>query len=316
MAMPNGRRVIALEEHYMDPELANHAFSEDGSQFIRSRLDDLGTLRLEEMDEGGIDVQVLSQTGPSTQRLEADIAIPLAQRTNDRLFETILEHPNRYAGFAVLPTADPRASAHELERAVTQLGFKGAMVHGLCNGLFMDDKRFWPIFERAQDLDVPIYLHPGKPHPDVAKAYYQDYAKEFAGMLVWAYTVETATQAVRIVLSGLLEAYPRVKIILGHLGESVPFSLWRIDWSFSRNLPVSFREQFCRNFYVTTSGNFSTPALMCTMMEMGVDRVLFSVDYPWKNNGLGVKWIEEAPISPDDKEKILNGNARRLLHMD
>ncbi|MBM2811205.1 MAG: amidohydrolase 2 [Chloroflexi bacterium] len=316
MATPNNRRVIALEEHYMDPELANYADSEDGSDFVRVRLDDLGALRLKEMDEGGIDVQVLSQTAPSTQRLDADIAVALAQRTNDRLYETILQHPDRFAGFACLPTADPRASVDELERTVTQYGFRGAMVHGLCNGLFLDDKRFWPIFERAQDLDVPIYIHPGRPHPAVAEAYYRDYAKEFAGMLVWAFTVETATQAIRIVLSGMLEAYPKVKIILGHLGESLPFSLWRVDWSFSRNLPVSFREQFCRNFYVTTSGNFSTPALFCTMMEMGVDRILFSVDYPWKNNGAGVKWIEEAPISSEDKEKILTGNARRLLHMD
>jgi 2,3-dihydroxybenzoate decarboxylase len=316
MATSTNQRVIALEEHFMDPELAKYADSEDSSGFIRTRLDDLGELRLKEMDEGGIDVQVLSQTGPSTQRMDADIAIPLAQRTNDRLFETILEHPDRYAGFAVLPTADPNASADELERAITQLGFKGAMVHGQSNGLFFDDPRFEPIFERAQDLDVPIYLHPGKPHPDVAKAYYDDYAREFSGMLVWAYTVETATQAIRMVLSGMLEKYPKVKIILGHLGESVPFSLWRVDWSFSRNLPTTFREQFCRNFYVTTSGNFSTPALLCTMMEMGVDRILFSVDYPWKNNGYGVKWIEDAPFSKEDKEKILSGNAQRLLKMD
>ena len=315
MATRSKRHVIALEEHYLDPELSKFATWDDGSDFIRRRLDDLGSLRLKEMDEGGIDLQVLSHTNPATQRLDPEVAVPLAQRTNDRLFETILEHPDRFAGFAVLPTADPRASADELERAVTQLGFKGAMVHGLSNGLFFDDKRFWPIFERAQALDVPIYIHPGKPHPAVAEAYYQDYAKEFSGMLVWAYTVETATQAIRIVLSGMLEAYPDVKIILGHLGESVPFSLWRIDWSFSRNLPVTFREQFCRNFYVTTSGNFSTPALLCTMMEMGVDRILFSVDYPWKENGAGVQWIENAPFSAEDKEKILSGNARRLLHM-
>jgi len=317
MATQSNRRVIALEEHYLDPELSKFGYSPDqGSDLLRRRLDDLGSLRLKDMDEGGIDVQVLSHTNPATQQLEPEVAIPLAQRANDRLHETILEHPDRFAGFACLPTTDPGASADELERAVIDLGFKGAMVHGLTNGLFFDDKRFWPIFERAQALDVPIYVHPGPPHPDVARAYYEDYAKDFSGMLVWAYTVETATQAIRIVLSGMLEAYPAVKIILGHLGESIPFSLWRIDWSFSRNLPVSFREQFCRNFYVTTSGNFSTPALLCSMMEMGADRILFSVDYPWKENDAGVRWIEDAPFSAEDKEKILSGNAKRLLHMD
>jgi 2,3-dihydroxybenzoate decarboxylase len=266
------------------------------------------------MDEGGIDVQVLSHTNPATQQLEPEVAVPLAQRTNDRLHETILEHPDRFAGFACLPTTDPGASADELERAVRDLGFKGAMVHGLSRGLFFDDKRFWPIFERAQALDVPIYLHPGTPHPAVVEAYYSAYWKDF-DMLVWAYTVETATHAIRIVLSGLLEAYPGVKIILGHLGESLPFALWRIDWSLSRGLPVTFREQFCRNFYITTSGHFSTPALLCSMLEMGADRILFSVDYPWKENDAGVRWIEDAPLSADDREKILSGNAKRLLHM-
>lgn len=316
MATPTQRRVIAIEEHYLDPEQAKYASDMDGSGHIRTRLDDLGALRLKEMDEGGIDVQVLSHNNPATQKLEPKVAVPLAQRTNDRLYETILEHPDRFGGFACLPTTDPGASADELERAVVDLDFKGAMVHGLTNGLFLDDKRFWPIFERAEKLDVPIYIHPAPPHPAVAEAYYKDYAKDFAGMTVWAYTVETATQAIRIVLSGMLERYPNLKIIVGHLGESVPFSLWRIDWSFSRGLSTSFREQFCRNFWVTTSGNFSTPALLCTMMEMGVDRVLFSVDYPWKDNGDGVRWIEDAPFSKEDKEKILSGNAQRLLKMD
>jgi 2,3-dihydroxybenzoate decarboxylase len=267
------------------------------------------------MDEGGVDVQVLSLSGPSTQSLPAGVAVPVAQRANDRLYETILERPDRFAGFACLPTADPVASAVELERTVTEYGFKGAMVHGLSNGQFFDDKQFWPIFERAQALGVPIYVHPGHPHPAVFEAYYREYMKDFSGLLVWAYTVETATQAIRFVLSGMLEAYPDVKIILGHLGESVPFSLWRVNKVIGQKLPSSFRDQFCRNFYVTTSGNFSTPALTCCLMELGADRILFSVDYPWQRSGEAVEWIENAPLSPDDKEKILSGNAKRLLRM-
>ena len=144
---------------------------------LRHRLDDLGELRLKEMDEAGIDVQVLSHGAPGDAALDAETAVPLARGANDRLDETVHANPDRFAGFATLPTADPKAAADELERAVTKLGFKGAMVHGLTNGLFLDDKRFWPIFERAQALDVPIYLHPRIPHPAVIEAYYKDYVE-------------------------------------------------------------------------------------------------------------------------------------------
>lgn len=320
MATESGRRVIAIEEHYWDPEIAKLIDSPDGrSPVIRPRLDDLGALRLAEMDEAGVDVQVISHGAPSTQRLDAATAVPLAQQANDRLFETISAHPDRFAAFACLPTADPAASADELERAVSELGFKGAMVHGLTNGVFFDDKRFWPIFERAQALDVPLYMHPAVPHPAVTEVYYKDYLKDYPALLTaaWGFTVETATQGIRLILSGVLDEYPNVKIILGHLGESLPFSLWRIDQALSRpgNREASFREHFCRNFYITTSGNFSTPALLCCILEMGIDRILFSVDWPFVENGPGVQWMENAPLSAEDKEKIFNGNARRLLRM-
>jgi 2,3-dihydroxybenzoate decarboxylase len=228
-------------------------------------------------------------------------------------------HPNRFAAFATLPTPDPEAAAEELERAVTQLGFVGAMVHGPTNGVFFDDKRFWPICERAQALDVPIYLHPAVPHPAVVEAYYKDYAADYPSLLTagWGYTVETATQGIRMILSGVFEAYPDLKIILGHMGESLPFSLWRINHGLSRpgNKPMNFREIFCRNFYITTSGHFSTPALICSMLEMGIDRIMFSVDYPFVDNPPGVQWLEHLQISPDDREKLLNGNARHLLRL-
>src|SRR5262249_8104230 len=146
------------------------------------RLHDLGALRLQEMDESGIDLQIISHGAPSTQRLDAETAVPVARRANDRLHEAITAHPDRFAGFAALPTANPKAAADELERPVTRLGFKGAMVHGLTNGLFLDDKRFWPIFERAQALDVPIYMHPATPHPAVIEVYFKDYLKDYPGL--------------------------------------------------------------------------------------------------------------------------------------
>jgi predicted TIM-barrel fold metal-dependent hydrolase len=311
--------VIALEEHYWDAEVAKHFRGGDQPPGLRRRLDDLGALRLKEMDEAGIDVQVLSHGAPATQRLDAETAVPLARRANDRLHEAVLAHPGRFAGFAALPTADPRAAADELERAVTQLGFKGAMVHGLTNGVFFDDRRFWPIFERAQALDVPIYVHPAVPHPAVVEVYYKDYLKDFPSLLTaaWGFTVETATQGIRLVLSGVFEAYPRLKIILGHLGESLPFSLWRIDHTLARegNRSSSFRDCFREHFYITTSGNFSTPALLCCVMEMGVDRILFSVDWPFVENKPGTQWMDNVPLCDEDRMKILNGNARRLLRM-
>ena len=219
-----------------------------------------------------------------------------------------------------LPTDDPKASADELERTVTELGFKGAMIHGPSNGVFIDDKKFWPIFERAQALDVPLYMHPANPHPDVIKAYYSDYMADYPTLVTaaWGFTVETATQGIRLILSGVLDKYPDVKIILGHLGESLPFSLWRINEGLKRfgNRESSFRDTFCEHFYITTSGNFSNPALLCSIMEMGVDRILFSVDWPFVDNKPGTDWaLNDLPLCKEDREKILNGNARKLLKM-
>src|SRR5919106_1023393 len=192
-------KVIALEEHYWDRSLAEH-FKERGPEMrvpaLQERLFDLGALRIEEMDEAGIDLQVLSHGAPATQRLDAETAVPMARAVNDRLNEVVKAHPGRFEGFAVLPTANPKAAADELERAVTKLGFKGAMIHGLTamDGalLFLDDKRFWPIFERAAALDVPLYLHPAVPHKAVVDVYYRDYLEQFPNLMTaaWGFGVE------------------------------------------------------------------------------------------------------------------------------
>lgn len=315
--------VIALEEHYLDAEIARH-FGERGPEAkvpaLQERLADLGALRLKEMDEAGIDVQVLSHGAPAVQKLDAELAVPLSRDANDRLSEKVKASNGRFEAFAVLPTADPKAAADELERVVTRLGFKGAMLHGLTKeGQFLDHKRFWPIYERAQALDVPIYMHPAVPHKAVVDAYYRDYLEQFPGLLTaaWGFTVETATQGIRLVLSGVFEAYPRLKIILGHLGESLPFSLWRIDMALSRQgkLASPFRDTFREHFWITTSGNFSSPALMCCVQEMGVDRILFAVDWPFVVNPPGVDWMKTVPLCDEDKAKILSGNAKRLLRI-
>jgi 2,3-dihydroxybenzoate decarboxylase len=314
--------IITLEEHYWDKEMAaTYVGLEAGREGeTLTRLYDVGALRLKEMDEAGIDIQVLSHGAPSAQKLPPETAADITKRVNDRLAAVVAANPKRLAAFAAVPTAVPEAAADELERTVKTHGFKGGMIHGLANGLFLDDKRFWPIFARAEALDVPIYLHPGLPDTRVMEAYYNDYAKDFPMVVraAWGYTVETATLAIRLVLSGVFDKHPKLKIILGHLGETLPFLVWRVDHALGRPggaRPLSFRDVFCKNFWVTTSGNFSTPALLCCMMEMGVDRVLFSVDWPFVPNPPGVKWMENAPISDEDKVKILSGNAQRLLRM-
>ena len=316
-------QVIALEEHYLDAEVKPHMAGPDaaaGAGRVAALLDDVGQGRIADMDAAGIDIQVLSHGAPSIQKIaDAALAVRLAQGANDRLAETVRAHPDRFSAFAMLPTADPNAAADELERAVTRLGFKGAMVHGLAGGRFLDDRRFWPIFERAQALDVPLYMHPAVPHPAVIDTYYREYAEKFPNLLraAWGFTVETATQGIRLVLSGIFDHYPRLKIILGHLGEGLPFYLWRINMALTRDGagPSWFRDAFCEHFWVTTSGFFSDPALLCCMLELGADRILFSVDYPFVQNAPGTAWMERAQLSAEDKAKILSGNAKRLLKM-
>jgi predicted TIM-barrel fold metal-dependent hydrolase len=305
--------VIALEEHYQDTELRQHT-----GDSIAERLEDLGTLRLREMDEAGIDLQVLSHANPGLQGVDAAAGVPLARRINDRLHEAVQRHPGRLAAFAAVPTADPKAAADELERTVTRLGFKGAMINGLTDGVFHDDQRFWPIYERAAALDVPIYIHPAIPQQAVIETYYKDYVDKHPGLLRagWGFNVETATQGIRFVLSGVFDAHPGLKVILGHMGEGLPFYLWRITHGLRQSMSEkTFREIFCRHFWITTSGFFSDPALVCCMMEMGIDRILFSVDYPFVPNPPGVKWMETVPLSAEDKTKILSGTAKRLLKL-
>jgi 2,3-dihydroxybenzoate decarboxylase len=311
-------QVIALEEHYYDKELTGHFPAVERNADIVNRMYDVGEWRLKEMDEAGIDIQVLSHGAPSAQKLSGDIAVPLTQRVNDRLAAICAANPKRFAAFGALPTSDPAAAADELERIV-KLGFKGAMIHGLANDQFLDDKKFWTIFERAQALDVPIYLHPSIPHPAVMEAYYKDYVKDYPMVIraAWGFTVETATQAIRMVLCGIFDKYPNLKIIIGHLGETLPFLIWRIDQSLSRpgQKSISFRDLFCGHFYLTTSGNFSNPALLCCVQEMGVDRIMFAVDWPFVANPPGTHWMETVPLCDEDKVKILSGNAKKLLKM-
>jgi 2,3-dihydroxybenzoate decarboxylase len=322
MTILDDQRVIAIEEHYYDADVTKHFTGADGKLggFIKDNLEDVGAGRIRSMDECGIDVQVLSHGAPSAQKLDADTGPAIATAANDKLYEICQANPDRLAGFAALATANPKAAADELERAVDKLGMKGAMIHGLTGGeLFIDDQQFWPIFERAEALDVPIYLHPGIPHQNVIDVYLKDYIGKYPGFLNagWGFTMETATAGIRLVLSGVFEKYPNLKIILGHLGETLPFLMWRIDLALNRpgNDGIEFRNIFSKHFYITTSGFFSDPALMLCIQEMSADHILFAIDYPFVPNEPGPKWMERIMLNAEDKAKILHGNSERLLKM-
>jgi 2,3-dihydroxybenzoate decarboxylase len=325
-ASPERTFVIAIEEHYSDPDVMARGNGQGGvgrrgpaAGSLVERLNDLGEGRLKEMDAAGIDMQVISHSPSPLQQLEAVEARQVAVATNDRLHDAVDRNPERFGAFAALPTPDPAAAADELERTVTRLGFKGAMIHGRSREEFHDLQKFWPIYERAQYLDVPIYIHPGPPHPAMVQAYYADYLTDFPHLnsAAWGYTIDTANQIVRMILSGLFDAYPDLKVLVGHMGESLPFLVDRIHEAINRpgNRQVRFKEIFCKNFYITTSGHFSTPALLCAMLEMGIDHILFSVDYPYVENAPGMRWMETVPLSAEDKEKVFNGNAKRLLRI-
>lgn len=311
-------RIATLEEHYVDAEVVARLGAARPSPLIH-KLEDFTTIRLKEMDDAGIDFQVISHAPPGLQRISSADAPEIARRANDRLHAAVRANPARFAALASLPTSAPDAAADELERTVTGLGFKGGIVHGLTGELFIDDRRFWPIFARAAALGVPIYIHPSDPHPDVLRAYYGDYAATHPMFTraAWGYTVEAGTQAIRLVLSGVFDTYPQLKIIVGHLGEAIPFLLARIDEALSRDTPMkNFRSYFCRHFYVTTSGFFSDPALLCCLQELGADRILFSVDWPFASNAAGADWIRRVALSEEDRRKICYDNARRLLQLD
>ena len=318
--MPNKQKIVAIEEHFWIPELRDLYSGPRGisAHTPARQLDDLGEIRLKEMDAAGIDMQVISHMQPGTQIFDAESAIVLARKANDALYAATQTHPTRFAGFAELPTVAPAAAADELERTVIRYNFKGALINGMTAGAFLDGKDFWCIFERAQALDVPIYLHPGIPHPSVAEAYYSGYRRgEFPFLSVaWGFTAEAAVHAVRLVVSGVFEAFPKLKIILGHLGETIPFTLWRCDWLLNHvGARPGFADTFREHFYLTTSGNFQHSALACCITELGVDRIMFAVDYPYNASGEGVAFVRSAPISDADKDKIFHANADRLLRL-
>jgi predicted TIM-barrel fold metal-dependent hydrolase len=330
-------RTITLEEHFATPEfmqgpgreMSERARSTKGSSplaFINAHLVeqllDLDALRIADMDAAGIDMQVLSLNSPGLEQLDAAAAEKLARQTNDALGEAVRRHPTRFAGFAALPTALPESAASELERTVRDYGFKGAVINGHNQGRYMDDPFFWPIFERAEALQVPLYLHPTPPpQPVIQASYVGHFAPEVSAQLAaagWGWHIETAIHVVRIILGGVFDRYPKLQLVIGHLGEALPFMLPRLDRSLPTQLTklkkpigVYLRE----NVYYTFSGFNFIPNFLDLLFQVGVDRIMFSADYPYSSMLAARNFLEQLPISPADINRIAHGNAELLFHM-
>jgi hypothetical protein len=318
-------RTIALEEHFLTAELADPKRTmgnEPWAPGMRDLLLDLGKGRLADMDAAGIDVQVLSHVAPAAQQLHGADAIAVARSANDQLAAVIAAHPDRFAGFATLPTADPAAAADELERAVGDLGFVGALVNSTLgtNDAFLDDARFEPLLARLERLDVPLYLHPAPPPPALREILFGGLPDALAGRLAtaaWGWHAEAGLHALRMVTAGVFDRHPGLRMIIGHCGEMLPFMLDRIDRILHglTGLALSPSEYFLRNVWVTTAGMFSLPPVLCAVQVLGVDRVLFSVDYPFGSNQAGRRLLDMLPLSPADRAKIAGGNAERVLRL-
>jgi predicted TIM-barrel fold metal-dependent hydrolase len=318
-------RIVTLEEHFItaDSLKATAGFLPQTPQMqtLQTQLLDLGAGRLAAMDEAHIDLQVISLAAIGFDRLDAATGTALAHDTNDELAAAIKQHPTRFDGFATLGMLEPEFAAKEFERAVTQLGFKGVNINGTSGGAFLDDLKFTPVFETAVALNVPIYLHPAPPPEPVMKAYFANLPDEASDMLSragWGWHVETGLHCLRMMLGGVFDRFPTLQIIIGHMGENLPYSLVRADTVLkhaSKHLQRSIAEYFHQNFHVTTSGYFTNPPFLCALQVIGADRLMFSVDYPFSSTTVGSKFLENISVSPADREKIAHRNAETLLRL-
>jgi predicted TIM-barrel fold metal-dependent hydrolase len=320
-------RTIALEEHFWTPELAaapgTGPLARPGGQQLDAALRDLDKARIADMDAAGIDVQVVSHAQPAAQGLPEAAGVAAARQANDQLAAAVARHPDRLRGFATLPTGSPSAAADELARSVGELGFVGGLVNSTLgtDGAFLDDPRFAPLLVRFEELDVPLYLHPAPPPPSLRDVLYGGLPAPVAGVLAttaWGWHSEAGLHTLRLVAGGVFDRHPGLRVISGHCGEMLPIMLGRID----DVLPPSVSglaeppsAYFLRHVWVTTSAMFTLPPVLCAISVFGVDRVLFSVDYPFAPNAPGRELLDTLPLAPADKAKVAGLNAERLLRL-
>jgi predicted TIM-barrel fold metal-dependent hydrolase len=317
---------IAVEEHFVTAELKDTIFPSIGWEpaeweAMAEALQEVGEARLADMDASGIERAVLSLAAPCIQdEYEPRRAIERARRANDALAAVVDQHPDRYAALGALPLQDPAAAADELERCVRELGFKGALANGyssvgdLDTAAYYDEPQYLPFWERVADLAVPFYLHPRNPLPTQRRIY--DSREELLGP-TWAFTTETATHCLRLMLSGLFDRLPTLQLIIGHMGEVLPFVVARTEQRLSHipsfHLERGPQQCLSENFFLTTSGNFHTPSLVGAMLQVGTDRLLFAADHPFERTAEAADWFDHAPLSVADRTKIGRTNAQRLF---
>ena len=318
--MERTRDKIALEEHFSIHELLPTAdelafFNPNLLGNIEPLLPELSEKRLDKMNQAGIEIAVLSQTGPGIQGvINSCDASDLAVRSNNALQRAVQQHPKRFRGFAALNLQDIDSACSELKRCINELGFVGALVNGSTQGIYLDDARLDPLWTTLEELDVPLYLHPGLPTDQPASM-----VQELEGA-TWAWSFDTATHALRLIVKGVFEKHPAAKVILGHMGENLPFYLWRLDsryaiTKYQSSLGKAPSAFFKSHFYITTSGVCDNAALLCSIDSLGANRIMFATDYPYEDILLAGEWIDQAPIDQDSKALIGRGVAQQLLRI-
>jgi 2,3-dihydroxybenzoate decarboxylase len=282
---------------------------------IPRKLFDIGEGRIADMDEGRIDKQLLSLQSPGVQIFEADEGTELAALANDRIAEAVSKHPARLAGLISVAPQDPESAALEIERGMTKLGLHGVLINSYTKGEFLDRRKFWPIFEAAEAHNAAIYIHPRTPAPQM----YEPFTEYNMTAPMWGFHVDISTHAVRLLLCGVFDQFPGVKIVLGHMGEGLPFWLNRLDTISARTGLDTIKrkpsEYFLDNFVITTSAMFWDPILKLSLEVLGSDRILFGVDYPYAPSAVGTRWLDAAPISEEVRRKIYSENAKRVFHI-
>lgn len=313
--------LIALEEHLIPADLIDQVWpGRPAPDALRNALMDVGEQRLRVMDENGIDLQVLSPAAPAAQGVPAEQSVPLARALNDRVAAAMAAHPDRFQGLASLPTPDPAAAAVEAKRAISELGMCGVMINGHTGGRFLDAPEYDELLGTIEDLDVPIYLHPTYPPPEVAEIYFgglDPVAAQGLSTAAWGWHVETGLHVLRLAVSGVFDRHPGLQVVVGHMGENLPFSLMRADAVLGGGRPGarSIAEIVRAHVHLTISGYPTVPPLLCALSVFGADRILFSVDYPFGDAQVHARFLAEAPVSPTDREKIGHLNAKALFKL-
>jgi uncharacterized protein len=323
-------RTIALEEHFVSPAFLagpGKDFTEQlrnrgrGGVRIYEQLQDIADKRIAEMDTAGVDMQVLSLNSPGVEQAEAADQLSIAVESNDFLAEAVKKNPTRFAAFAALPIAAPDKAAEELDRRVRQQGFKGTLINGHTRGRYLDDKFFSPILERAEALSVPIYLHPTVPPKAVVEASFGGFSQPVTTVFAsagWGWHIETAVHLIRMILGGVFDRHPKLQVIIGHLGEGIPFMLPRLNKTLPKEVTKLNRPlgAYLRENVHYTFGGFNFAATFLNLLlEVGVARIMFSVDHPYGSMAEARAFLQQLPVSEGDRERIADGNAETLLRL-